>query len=96
METDGKGSSFGPFISALSKNSLKGRYIGLLDISQKKKKKWRRRRPPYNYLHTLLWNPLSIPINHLKQDLDNKLTIWDEKWKMTSSRKKTRPLCHSK
>ena len=39
METDGKGSSFGPFISALSKNSLKGRYIGLLDISQKKKKK---------------------------------------------------------
>ena len=39
METDGKRSSFGPFISALSKNSLKGRYIGLLDISQKKKKK---------------------------------------------------------
>ena len=38
METDGKGSSSGPFISALSKNSLKGRYIGLLDISQKKKK----------------------------------------------------------
>ena len=38
METDGKRSSFGPFISALSKNSLKGRYIGLLDISQKKKK----------------------------------------------------------
>ena len=37
IETDGKGSSFGPFISALSKNRLKGRYIGLLDISQKKK-----------------------------------------------------------
>jgi hypothetical protein len=45
METDGKGSSFGPFISALSKNSLKGRYIGLLDISQKKKKKKKKKTP---------------------------------------------------